>query len=188
MVSIVINTTKQTIFGAAEQQASRPGIIISKDGYVLTNHHVVSTASKAQVVMSVGTTYDDVKVVGSDPLNDIAYLKIDGVNDLTPAELGDSSTTRVGQQVVAIGNAQGQFQNTVSSGIISGRGRPLSASADGSGAGAESLTNLLQTDAAIKPGNSGGFVLNFSGQVIGINTYCCLGRSRNLASQYQSTP
>jgi len=170
VVSIVINTTKQTIFGAAEQQASGTGIIISKDGYVLTNHHVVSTASKAQVVMSDGTTYDDVKVVGSDPLNDIAYLKIDGVNDLTPAELGDSSTTRVGQQVVAIGNALGQFQNTVSSGIVSGRGRPLSASADGSGTSAESLTDLLQTDAAINPGNSGGPLLNFSGQVIGINT------------------
>lgn len=170
VVSIVINTTRQTIFGAAEQQASGTGIILSKDGYILTNHHVVSTASSAQVVTSDGTTYDNVKVIGADPLNDIAYLKIDGVKNLTPAELGDSSTTRVGQQVVAIGNALGQFQNTVSSGIISGRGRPLAASADGSSDSAESLTDLLQTDAAINPGNSGGPLLNYSGQVIGINT------------------
>ena len=170
VVSIVTNTTKQTIFGAAEQQAAGTGIILSKDGYILTNHHVVSTAAKAQVVTSDGTTYDDVKVVGTDPLNDIAYLKIDGVDNLSPAELGDSSTARVGQQVVAIGNALGQFQNTVSSGIISGKGRPLAASSEEDSSSTESLTDLLQTDAAINPGNSGGPLLNLSGQVIGINT------------------
>lgn len=170
VVSIVTSTTTQTIFGAADQEAAGTGIIVSKDGYILTNHHVVSTASKAQIVMSDGTTYDNVAVVGSDPLNDIAYLKISGVDNLTPAELGDSSTTRVGQQVVAIGNALGQFQNTVSSGIISGKGRPLSASSEASGSDSESLTDLLQTDAAINPGNSGGPLLNYSGQVIGINT------------------
>lgn len=170
VVSILTSTTKQTIFGAADQEAAGTGIILSKDGYILTNHHVVGTATKTQVVTSDGTTYDDVKVVGSDPLNDIAYLKIDGVDNLTPAEIGDSSTVRVGQQVVAIGNALGQFQNTVSSGIISGKGRPIAASSDSSGSDGESLTDLLQTDAAINPGNSGGPLLNFSGQVVGINT------------------
>lgn len=170
VVSIVTNTTRQTIFGAAEQQAAGTGIIISKDGYIMTNHHVVGTATKVQVVTTDGTTYDDVKVVGSDPLNDIAYLKIDGVNNLTPAEMGDSATTRVGQQVIAIGNALGQFQNTVSTGIISGKGRPLSASSEQDSSDTESLTDLLQTDAAINPGNSGGPLLNLSGQVIGINT------------------
>src|SRR6185503_18841390 len=110
---------------AAEQQAAGTGIILSKDGYILTNHHVIDSANTVQVITSDGTTYDNVKVVGSDPLNDVAYLKIDGVDNLTPASMGDSSTVRVGQQVVAIGNALGQYQNTVSSGIISGKGRPV---------------------------------------------------------------
>lgn len=169
VVSIVTSTTMQSVFGASQEQAAGTGIIISKDGYILTNRHVVNGASKAQVVASDGTTYNDVQIVGTDPLNDVAYLKIANVNNLTAAELGDSSTTRVGQQVIAIGNALGQYQNTVSSGIISGKGRPVSAS-DESGASSETLTDLLQTDAAINSGNSGGPLLNLSGQVIGMNT------------------
>ncbi len=169
VVSIVTNTTRQTLFGAAQQQAAGTGIILSKDGYILTNNHVVASASKIEVVTTDGTTYSDVELVGADPLNDISYLKVKNVTDLQPAELGDSSTLRVGQQVIAIGNALGQFQNTVSSGIISGKGRPLTAGGEESGS-SESLTDLLQTDAAINPGNSGGPLLNYSGQVIGINT------------------
>lgn len=171
VVSIVSSTTTQTIFGAAEQQAAGTGVIVSKDGYILTNNHVIDGVSKVSVVTSDGTTYDSVKIVGSDPLNDIAYLKVSGVTDLKPAELGDSATTRVGQQVVAIGNALGQYQNTVSSGIVSGKGRPITAARDeSSNAATESLTDLIQTDAAINPGNSGGPLLNLAGQVIGINT------------------
>ena len=113
--------------------------------------------------------YEKVSLVGVDPLNDIAYLKIDGAKGLKPASLGDSSTVRVGQGVVAIGNALGQYQNTVSSGIISGKGRPVNAGSE-NGSTSESLSDLLQTDAAINPGNSGGPLLNRSGQVIGINT------------------
>ena len=169
VVSIVTNTTRQTLFGAAQQQAAGTGIILSKDGYILTNNHVVASASKIEVVTTDGTTYSDVELVGADPLNDISYLKVKNVTDLQPAELGDSSTLRVGQQVIAIGNALGQFQNTVSSGIISGKGRPLTAGGEESGS-SESLSDLLQTDAAINPGNSGGPLLNYSGQVIGINT------------------
>lgn len=169
VVSIVTNVDTRTIFGVAQQQAAGTGIIISKDGYILTNHHVIDSAKSVQVIISDGTTYDNVKVVGSDPMNDVAYLKIDGVDDLTPATMGDSSTVRVGQQVVAIGNALGQYQNTVSSGIISGKGRPVTAGSEG-GSSSESLTDLLQTDAAINPGNSGGPLLNYSGQVIGIDT------------------
>ena len=169
VVSIVTNTTRQTLFGAAQQQAAGTGIILSKDGYILTNNHVVASASKIEVVTTDGTTYSDVELVGADPLNDISYLKVKNVTDLQPAELGDSSTLRVGQQVIAIGNALGQFQNTVSSGIISGKGRPLTAGGE-EDASSESLTDLLQTDAAINPGNSGGPLLNYSGQVIGINT------------------
>lgn len=152
------------------QQAAGTGIIVSKDGYVLTNKHVIAGASKVSVITSNGLTYDGVKIVGTDPLNDLAFLKISGVNDLTPATLGDSKTIRAGQGVVAIGNALGQYQNTVTSGIISGLGRPVVASTDGSNTNAESLSDLIQTDAAINSGNSGGPLLNLKGQVIGINT------------------
>jgi serine protease Do len=168
VVSIV--TTSRTIspyYGAQEEDSAGTGIIISKDGYVLTNKHVIDGASTVQVVTSDGTTYDNVKVLGSDPLNDVAFLKIPNVSNLRAAELGDSSSIRVGQKVVAIGNSLGQYQNTVTSGIISGTGRPISAQ---SGDNVENLTDLIQTDAAINPGNSGGPLLNLAGQVIGINT------------------
>ena len=169
VVSILASNTKLTSFGVAEQAAAGTGIILSHDGYVLTNHHVVGNAKTVEVVTNDGTTYDEARVIGADPLNDIAYLKIDGVENLKPAQIGDSSTLRVGQQVIAIGNALGQYQNTVSSGIISGKSRPITASGD-VGENPESLNDLLQTDAAINPGNSGGPLLNYSGQVIGINT------------------
>ena len=163
VVSIV--TTEQSANGT--EQSAGTGIVISKDGYIITNHHVVGSASSAQVVLSDGKIYKNVKVVGSDSLNDIAFLKISGVSDLTPASIGNSSTIRAGQEVVAIGNALGQYQNTVSSGIISGTGRPVSAS---DGDTTENLTDLIQTDAAINSGNSGGPLLNIAGQVVGINT------------------
>ncbi|MBC7746429.1 trypsin-like peptidase domain-containing protein, partial [Pedobacter sp.] len=121
------------------------------------------------VVLPNGKTYEEVTVVGRDPLNDIAFLKINDVTDLIAAKLGDSSTMEVGQKVVAIGNALGQFQTTVTSGIISGTSRPVTAS-DGTSTGVEQLENLFQTDAAINPGNSGGPLVNLNGEVIGINT------------------
>ena len=151
-------------------QAAGTGMIVSKNGYVMTNKHVIEKASEVSIVTSSGTTYDNVRVVGTDPLNDIAFLKISGANDLTPVQLGDSKTIRVGQTVIAIGNALGQYQNTVTTGIVSGLGRPVTASSSDSAADAENLTDLIQTDAAINQGNSGGPLLNSSGQVIGINT------------------
>jgi S1-C subfamily serine protease len=157
---------------AQDQQSAGTGIIISKDGYVLTNKHVVEGASTASIVLSDGTTYNNAQVLGTDPLNDVAFLKIPNVSNLTPAELGDSSTIRVGQSVIAIGNSLGQYQNTVTSGIISGVGRPISAQ---SGSTVENLTDLIQTDAAINPGNSGGPLLNLAGQVIGLNTAIAQG-------------
>lgn len=169
VVSIVTNVTVSSIFGVANQEAAGSGIVVSKDGYILTNKHVVDGADSISVVMSDGTTYEDVELVGVDPMNDVAYLKIDKVSDLKPAALGDSSTVRVGQGVIAIGNSLGQYQNTVTSGIISGKGRPVTAGNE-QGSAAETLTDLLQTDAAINPGNSGGPLLNRSGQVIGMNT------------------
>lgn len=169
VVSIVTESESMSFpFGnSSTEQGAGTGIIVSEDGYILTNKHVVEGVNTVSVVLTDGTTYEDVNVLGSDPLNDVAFLKIPNANDLTPAELGDSTSVRVGQKVIAIGNSLGQYQNTVTSGIISGTGRPVSAQAGNS---VETLTDLIQTDAAINPGNSGGPLLNLQGQVIGINT------------------
>lgn len=167
VVSIVTTSRGMSPRGAVEQEGAGTGIIVGKDGYVVTNKHVVADTNAVRVILSDGTVHENVKVLGSDPLNDIAFLKIPEVNNLPAAELGDSTSIRVGQRVVAIGNSLGQYQNTVTSGIISGTGRPVSAQ---SGESVEDLTDLIQTDAAINPGNSGGPLLNLSGQVIGINT------------------
>lgn len=170
VVSILSTTTQTSFFNQTyDQQAAGTGMIVSKDGYILTNKHVVDGADKVTVVLPSGKTYKDVEVLGTDPLNDVAFLKIDGVTNLSTVTLGDSKTVRIGQTVVAIGNALGQYQNTVTSGIISGLGRPVVAGSE-SGDGSESLNDLLQTDAAINSGNSGGPLLNLKGQVIGINT------------------
>lgn len=167
VVSITTQSQARTYFGVAEREGAGTGIIVGENGYVLTNKHVIDNATAVGIVLSDGTRYEDVEVVGTDPLNDVAFLKIPDVSGLTSVELGNSSSIRVGQQVVAIGNSLGQYQNTVTSGIISGTGRPVTAQ---SGTTIESLTDLLQTDAAINPGNSGGPLLNMSGQVIGMNT------------------
>lgn len=144
------------------------GIVISKDGYILTNKHVVPEGTEtATVVMDDGAKHE-ARVVGRDPINDLAFIKVDGVDNFTPAVLGDSNTVEPGQKAIAIGNALGEFRNTVTSGIISGIGRPIEAM--GELGSAERLENLLQTDAAINPGNSGGPLVNLKGEIIGVNT------------------
>lgn len=170
VVSITTRTQVSSVFGTASQAGAGSGVIVSSDGYILTNKHVVADTDALRVVTSEGKIYEEVSVVGTDPLNDIAYLKIKDAKDLVAAELGDSSTIRVGQGVIAIGNSLGQYQNTVTSGIISGKGRPVAAQSEAGDGSVETLTDLLQTDAAINPGNSGGPLLNRAGQVIGINT------------------
>lgn len=170
VVSIVTSTVTKNYFGQDySSSAAGTGVIATADGYIITNKHVINGATKVTVILDDGTTYEDVEVVATDPLDDIAYLKIKDVSDLTPATLGDSKTISVGQQVIAIGNALGEFQNTVTSGIISGTGRSVTAS-DGSGYNVETLTDMIQTDAAINSGNSGGPLVNAAGEVIGINT------------------
>ncbi|MEO8863238.1 MAG: trypsin-like peptidase domain-containing protein [Candidatus Saccharimonadales bacterium] len=172
--------------GAAAEQSAGTGIIISEDGYIVTNRHVVPAGtSSVSVTLSDGTQIDDVEVVGrtneGDSL-DVAFLKIKDTKGkkLVKATLGDSAKVQVGDKVVAIGNALGQFQNTVTSGIISGYGRSVQAG-DSSGSGSsESLQNLFQTDAAINEGNSGGPLLNISGEVIGINTAVAGGSAQNI--------
>lgn len=168
VVSIVTTNEVRSYYGATTQEGAGTGVIVSKDGYIMTNNHVIDGAKTVSVVTSDGELYENADVIGRDPLNDIAFVKIKTDKELPAATLGDSSTVRIGQQVVAIGNALGQYKNTVTSGILSGTGRPVTAST-GSGQ-SETLTDLLQTDASINSGNSGGPLLNMAGQIIGINT------------------
>jgi serine protease Do len=168
--------------GNTERESAGTGVIINKEGIVITNRHVIPQGvTDLSVTLSDGTELTDVEVVGrtnnSDPL-DIAFLRIRNTegNELIPATIGDSSEVNVGDRVVAIGNALGQFQNTVTSGIISGYGRDVQAMAD---SGTETLQNLFQTDAAINQGNSGGPLVNINGEVIGINT-AVAGRAQNI--------
>jgi serine protease Do len=158
-----------------QQQDAGTGIILSSSGLIITNRHVIPQGTtNVSVILSDGTQYNNVKVIGEtaqDDSLDIAFLQIQDLNgrSLVPATLGNSSDMQVGYPVVAIGNALGQYQNTVTSGIISGYGRSVQAS-DSTGASAENLVDLFQTDAAINEGNSGGPLVNLNGQVIGINT------------------
>ena len=166
---VSISTNVQSSRGQVVGQGAGTGIVVSKDGYIMTNNHVIDGASTVSVTTSSGEIYENVKVIGSDPLNDIAFLKVANVDNLTPAKLGESSTLKIGQNVFAIGNSLGEYNNTVTSGIVSGLNRPVTASSD-DGNSSETLTGLIQTDAAINPGNSGGPLVNSAGQVIGINT------------------
>ncbi len=170
VVSIVTSTKSTSYFGQSYTgSAAGTGMIVTSDGYILTNKHVIDGASKITVVLDDGTSYTDVEVAAVDPLNDVAFLKIKDVNNLKPVTLGDSKTVAVGQQVIAIGNALGQYQNSVTAGIVSGTGRSLTAT-DSTGSVSEELSDMIQTDAAINSGNSGGPLVNAAGEVIGINT------------------
>lgn len=134
------------------------GVIISKDGYIVTNNHVINGASKVEVTLKDGSNYE-AKVVGSDSRTDVAILKIDA-NNLKPASLGDSSKLRVGELAVVIGNPLGKLGGTVTDGIISALEREITL--DGS------TMNLIQTNAAVNPGNSGGGLFNDKGELVGI--------------------
>ncbi len=154
------------------------GFIVSADGLIVTNKHVVADTSLSyKVSTSDGKTYD-VKEISRDPNNDIAVIKINATG-LTPVQLGDSSNLEVGQFVIAIGTALGEFRNTVTTGVISGLGRGISAGDIYQGY-IEQLDNVIQTDAAINPGNSGGPLLNSIGEVIGINVAVAQG-ANNIA-------
>lgn len=187
-ISVEISDGSVDFFGNEQPsaQGAGTGIILSTSGIIVTNRHVVPEGTtKVGVTLSDGTEFKDVSVLGrtseGDSL-DVAFLKINDLegHELVAAELGDSTKMQVGENVVAIGNALGQFQNTVTSGIISGYGRSITAG-DSSGQGAtENLINLFQTDAAINQGNSGGPLVNMNGQVIGINTAVAAGDAQNI--------
>jgi len=149
------------------------GFIVSKDGYLLTSNHVVSEMTADYTIIITPRLKYPAKVLARDPINDIAVLKIDAKN-LPYLELGDSKKIQLGEDVVAIGNALGEFNDTLSAGIISGLSRYITA-INGFNLQAENLRGLIQTDAAINPGNSGGPLVNRQGQVIGINTAMVMG-------------
>jgi serine protease Do len=142
------------------------GFIITNDGTIVTNKHVVEDANATYTVLTNDGKKYDAQVLSRDPTNDIAFVKINASN-LPTVSLGDATSLQIGQGVVAIGNALGEYRNTVTSGIVSGIGRTITA---GGSTGSEQLDGVIQTDAAINPGNSGGPLLDLGGSVIGINT------------------
>ncbi|MCX7996481.1 MAG: trypsin-like peptidase domain-containing protein [Patescibacteria group bacterium] len=144
------------------------GFILTEDGLIITNRHVVDVEGATYNVLTDDGKQYDVEKIYRDPLNDLAILKINA-NNLKPLPLGDSSKLQLGQYAIAIGTPLGEFRNTVTTGIISGLGRGITAGSPFEGY-VEKLDNVIQTDAAISPGNSGGPLLNSSGQVIGVNT------------------
>ena len=144
------------------------GFVIDSNGLIITNKHVVSDTEAAYQVLTYDKKKYNVEKIYRDPLNDLAILKINASN-LKTLTLGDSNNLKLGQLVIAIGTPLGEFTNTVTSGIISGLGRGITAGSPFEGY-VEKLDNVIQTDAAINPGNSGGPLLNSKGEVIGVNT------------------
>lgn len=149
--------------GISEVGSGSGFIIDAKNGYIVTNNHVVEGAKKLVVSLADGRNVD-ATLVGADARTDLAVVKVSGVNNLTAVQLGDSNKLQVGEPVVAIGNPGGQeFARSVTAGVVSAKNRVLQIQG-------ESSFNLIQTDAAINPGNSGGPLVNYQGQVIGINS------------------
>jgi serine protease Do len=149
------------------------GFIISKDGYIITSKHVVSDPEADYTIILEPEKKYPAKILAKDSINDLAILKIEGP-DFPYIKLGDSSTIELGEEVVAIGNALGEFHDTLSCGIVSGLSRYIQAT-DHFTQQAERLRGLIQTDAAINPGNSGGPLVNMAGEVIGVNTAMVMG-------------
>ena len=159
VVEIVVEGTAQGLWGQLQLvQGAGSGVIVSKDGYIATNYHVIQGANKVEVTLHNGDTYP-AQIIGSDAANDIAVIKIDA-KDLVPVTVGDSSTVNVGDLAVAIGNPLGQLGGTATTGIISALDRTLTIEG--------TTLTLIQTDAAINGGNSGGGLFNSKGELIGI--------------------
>jgi serine protease Do len=142
-----------------KQRSLGSGFILNKDGYIVTNNHVIENADEIKVKLANGKEFD-AELVGRDPNTDLALIKIEGSSDLAPLKMGNSDTLDVGSWVVAIGSPFG-LEQTVTAGIVSAKGRVI---------GAGPYDNFIQTDASINPGNSGGPLLNMNGEVVGINT------------------
>lgn len=151
-----------------QQQGGGTGFVISSDGLIATNRHVADVDGADYTVITQDGKKYKASVLAKDSVNDFAILKID-VKNLPVVDFGDSDSLDIGQRIIAIGNALGEFQNSVTVGVLSGKERNLTAT-DATGATPENLEGLLQTDAAINEGNSGGPLCNLKGQVVGINT------------------
>ena len=159
---------QQTFFGMSDdQQVSGSGFIVTGDGYIITNNHVVESVNQIYVILSDGTTIP-AEIVSTDVFADLAVLKVEGQMPGV-ATLGDSDILKPGESVIAIGSPLGDFRNSVTVGVISATGRMLD-----TGNGYE-MENLIQTDAAINSGNSGGPLVNLAGEVVGINTLVVRG-------------
>ena len=161
VVRITVGGTTPDASGVIPETGVGSGVIYDSNGWVLTNHHVVSSAKTVQVELKDGRVFTGT-VYGIDTLTDLAIVKIDAT-DLPAAALGDSDALKVGQLVVAIGSPLGTYSNSVTSGIVSAKGRSIQTDSG-------NLNNLIQTDAAINPGNSGGPLLDANGAIVGINT------------------
>ncbi len=155
------------------------GFIISEDGLVVTNKHVVGDLRAQYTVITSDDKEYEIENIYRDPVNDLAILKIEA-SGLKPVEMGDSDQLKVGQLAIAIGTALGEFRHTVTTGVISGLGRGITAGSPFEGY-VEQLDNVIQTDAAINPGNSGGPLLNSAGQVIGVNVAVAAGENIGFA-------
>ncbi len=156
-------------YQAQPQVASGSGVIVSKDGYIVTNNHVVANASEVEIELNNHKTYK-AKVIGKDPDTDLALVKIDG-NDLPTIEFANSDSVLVGEWVLAVGNPF-NLASTVTAGIVSAKGRNIDLHDEdfGKGGSNTSIESFIQTDAAVNPGNSGGALVNVNGQLVGINT------------------
>lgn len=163
VVQIKVKTNKPKIVKGRKRPpfSSGSGFIISTDGYVVTNSHVINDAKKIEVVLQDGRMFTGI-VIGDDPATDIAVLQIDA-NNLTPIKFGDSDGLRVGQIAIAIGNPYG-FQYSLTAGVVSAMGRTLRSESG------RLIDDVIQTDAALNPGNSGGPLVDSNGKVIGVNT------------------
>ncbi len=159
---VAISSTIQTtsFYGTSEGAASGSGFILTEDGYIVTNYHVVEGATSIEVILHNDTTYP-AELVGNDATNDIAVLKVEAA-DLPAAPLGSSSALNIGDMVAAIGNPLGELASTQTIGYVSGVGREVTTD--------NTIISMIQTDAAINPGNSGGPLFNMYGEVIGITT------------------
>ncbi|MEW6636112.1 MAG: trypsin-like peptidase domain-containing protein [Actinomycetota bacterium] len=166
VVQVNVRAIQTTPLGPQEQEGVGSGVIYRSDGYIITNDHVVAGADRVNVAFADGTTLQG-EVIGGDPRTDIAVVKVDR-NNLPAASFSDSDDLIVGQLAVAIGSPSG-FESTVTAGVISGLNREIPPQITGGGVQIPSLVDLIQTDAAISPGNSGGALANRDGEVVGIN-------------------
>lgn len=180
IVSVHQQVTQTSVFGDVEGVAAGTGWVLSSDGYIVTNNHVIADGDDTVVTFADGTT-EDATVVAADPSRDLAVLQVDR-DDLTPLAIGDSDALQLGDPLVAIGYALDlNGEPSVTAGILSAKDRTITEE------NGERLVNLLQTDTAINPGNSGGPLLNSRGEVVGINT-AIAGQAQNIGFAIAITP